>query len=243
MSKRIIAIGDIHGGLKALVQLLEKIQPTPDDQLIFLGDYVDGWSESAQVIDLLLVLREKLPCIFIKGNHDAHCESWLMGQPLNPRWLTGHGYSTIRSYDSYSAAQKLAHLEFFRNMQYFHIDEANRLYVHGGFTAANGPVYEEDNAVLTKDRTLWELARLTANRAAGHPMAYPKKLQLFHEIYVGHTPTLNYNCFEPMNACNMWNIDTGAGFYGRLSAIDVTTKEVVQTDVVMTLYPGERGRN
>ncbi|MBV7530769.1 metallophosphoesterase family protein [Chitinophaga sp. sic0106] len=240
MANRIIAIGDIHGGLKALIQLLEKLRPAPNDQLIFLGDYVDGWSESAQVIDLLMALNDELPCTFIKGNHDVHCESWLTGQPLNPRWLTGHGYSTIRSYAGYSGRQKLAHLEFFRNMKYFHIDAANRLYVHGGFTAVNGPVYEEDPGVLTKDRTLWELARAMDGGAAAY---LPKKLQLFHEVYVGHTPTLNYDSYVPMHACNMWNIDTGAGFYGKLSAIDVITKEVVQTVPVMQLYPGERGRN
>ncbi|WP_291906760.1 metallophosphoesterase family protein [Chitinophaga sp. CB10] len=240
MANRIIAIGDIHGGLRALIQLLEKLQPDASDQLIFLGDYVDGWSESAQVIDLLIRLSTELTCIFIKGNHDAHCESWLTGHPLNPRWLTGHGYSTIWSYAGYTAAQKLTHLEFFRSMKYFYTDASNRLFVHGGFTAANGPAYEDDVSVLTKDRTLWELARASDSRDKA---IFPKKLQLFKEIFVGHTPTLNYDSDVPMHACNMWNIDTGAVFYGRLSAIDVVTKEVVQTDVVKELYPGERGRN
>lgn len=41
-----IAIGDIHGGLKALIQVLNKVEVKDEDQLIFVGDYVDGWSES-----------------------------------------------------------------------------------------------------------------------------------------------------------------------------------------------------
>ncbi|MBP1223281.1 putative phosphodiesterase [Flavobacterium sp. 1355] len=45
--KRTLVFGDIHGGLKALIQLLEKIVLNQNDRLIFLGDYVDGWSESA----------------------------------------------------------------------------------------------------------------------------------------------------------------------------------------------------
>lgn len=44
---REITIGDIHGGLKALEQLIDKINVQNEDQLIFLGDYVDGWPESA----------------------------------------------------------------------------------------------------------------------------------------------------------------------------------------------------
>jgi serine/threonine protein phosphatase 1 len=35
-------IGDIHGGLAALKQVLERAPVKPADTLIFLGDYVDG---------------------------------------------------------------------------------------------------------------------------------------------------------------------------------------------------------
>jgi serine/threonine protein phosphatase 1 len=48
--KRTLVIGDIHGGIKALKQVLQKADVTKEDTLIFLGDYVDGWSESAEVI-------------------------------------------------------------------------------------------------------------------------------------------------------------------------------------------------
>jgi serine/threonine protein phosphatase 1 len=51
---RSFAIGDIHGGLKALKQLIERLKLTNDDHLIFMGDYVDGWSESAQVIKYVI---------------------------------------------------------------------------------------------------------------------------------------------------------------------------------------------
>ena len=49
-----VVIGDIHGGLRALQQVLEKGKITKTDLLIFLGDYVDGWSESPQVLDFLI---------------------------------------------------------------------------------------------------------------------------------------------------------------------------------------------
>ena len=53
---RTLVIGDIHGGLKALHQVVERANITKDDHLIFLGDYVDGWSESAQVLQYLIKL-------------------------------------------------------------------------------------------------------------------------------------------------------------------------------------------
>ena len=55
---RILVIGDIHGGLRALHQIMERAKVTTTDTLIFLGDFVDGWSESPQVIDFLIDLSK-----------------------------------------------------------------------------------------------------------------------------------------------------------------------------------------
>jgi serine/threonine protein phosphatase 1 len=46
---RTLVIGDIHGSYKALRQILERAAVTPDDLLIFLGDYVEGWGQSPEV--------------------------------------------------------------------------------------------------------------------------------------------------------------------------------------------------
>ncbi len=56
--KRILVVGDIHSGLKALKQVLGKAEVTPDDKLIFLGDYVDGWSTAVETIDFLIALQK-----------------------------------------------------------------------------------------------------------------------------------------------------------------------------------------
>ena len=96
--KRTLVIGDIHGGLKALKQVLERAAVTSTDTLVFLGDYVDGWSESAQVIDFVIALSGKQTCIFIKGNHDVWCEEWLAGGIPDPNWLMHGGIATVTSY-------------------------------------------------------------------------------------------------------------------------------------------------
>ena len=72
---------------------------------------------------------------------------------------------------------------------------------------------------------------------------YPNRLKHYKEIYIGHTPTINFNCDVPMNAINIWNIDTGAAFAGKLSAVDINTKKVFQSDKLPDLYPNEKGRN
>ena len=67
---RKLVIGDIHGGLQALIQVLERANVTKNDTLIFLGDYVDGWSESPQLIDFLINLNKTQKCIFLRS-YDA----------------------------------------------------------------------------------------------------------------------------------------------------------------------------
>ena len=56
---RTLVIGDIHGSLKALQQIIEKAAVNETDQLIFLGDFVDGWSQSFEVIQFLIELEKK----------------------------------------------------------------------------------------------------------------------------------------------------------------------------------------
>ena len=238
---RTLVIGDIHGGLKALQQVFIKAQITANDTLIFLGDYVDGWSESAQVIEFLIELDKKQPCVFIKGNHDAWCEEWLKIGKTEPRWLIHGGQATVTSYKNIK--NKIQHLEFFERMLNYYVDEQNRLFIHAGFSSMHGPAHEMYQTNYSWDRTLWEMALTMDKRIQKDSILYPKRLKIFHEVYIGHTPTTNYNEYTPMNAINVWNIDTGAAFKGCLSVLDIDTKEFWQSEPVYSLYPEEQGRN
>lgn len=240
---RTFAIGDIHGGLQGLIQLLNKIKLQDGDNLIFVGDYVDGWSESAQVIQFLIELSQKFECIFIKGNHDVWCEDWLRDGTVNSIWYMHGGKETIESYQGFSAENKEVHLQFFENLKLYHIDSENRLFLHAGFTSMHGVEKESFDSTFYFDRTLWEMALTMDDGIDEDSVYYPNRLKHYNEIIIGHTPTINYNENEPMKAQNVWNIDTGAAFTGRLSAINVETKEVFQSEAVCDLYPNEEGRN
>lgn len=240
---RTIAIGDIHGGLRALTQVLDRANVTASDKLIFMGDYVDGWSESAQVVDRLIELSESNTCVFIKGNHDIWCEQWLADGTVNDIWYLHGGKETIESYEGYSEETKQRHLDFFEAMPVYHIDEEERLFVHAGFTSMHGVTRETHRETFYFDRTLWEMALTMDKRIAKYSELYPNRLKHYKEIYIGHTPTLNYHKYQPMNAVNVWNVDTGAAFTGSLSALDINSKEVYQSDTLPILYPNEMGRN
>lgn len=240
---RTLAIGDIHGGLKALKQLLNRVALTDEDRLIFVGDYVDGWSESAGVIQNLIDLSKTNDCVFIKGNHDVWCETWLRTGKAEKIWLEHGGKSSVESYTHFSAEEKRNHLEFFEQLLPYHLDTENRLFIHAGFTSLNGVEEEISESNFYFDRSLWEMALSLDKHMDEGSELYPKRLKHYQEIYIGHTPTLNFNSERPMQAINIWNIDTGAAFYGRLSAVDIESKEIFQSETLMELYPKEKGRN
>lgn len=241
--KRTLVIGDIHGAYKALEQVLERAGLTEDDRLIFLGDYVDGWSESKQVIDRLIALKKTNDCIFIRGNHDVWCEEWLLRKEKSPVWVKHGGNETIRSYENSSLEERDRHGKFCSQMQNYHIDENNNLFIHAGFSSMHGPDKETYSSNYSWDRTLWEMALAADPNLDPDSPFYPKRLKLFKEIFIGHTPTTNYDIETPIHAVNLWNVDTGAAFTGKVTALDLETKVFWQSDVVQTLYPDEKGRN
>lgn len=236
MNARTLVIGDIHGAYKALLQVLDKVQLRENDKLIFLGDYVDGWPESALVIEHLTALSEKYLCIFIKGNHDIWCGAWLAGDEPDKTWLENRGMSTIMSYQDFDQTKRVHHAGFFSDLIDYYIDENNRLFIHAGFTSLKGPQEETFPYNFNNDRTLLETALAMNKNLSPDSVFYPKRLALFTEIFIGHTPTTKYNIEISMHSGNLWDVDTGAGKDGRLTVMDIATKEFWQSDKVHDLY-------
>ena len=240
--KRTFVIGDIHGGLRALQQILEKASVTTKDTLIFLGDYVDGWSESPQVLDYLIALGQKQTCIFIRGNHDELALHWLQNNNYNPLWFEHGGEATVLAYANIEETTKQKHIIFLLNLVNYHLDVHNRLFVHAGFTNMNGVNHEYFPKMFYWERTLWETAVALDKSLNTADILYPKRLKLYKEIYIGHTPVTKINKTTPVQMSNVWNIDTGAAFLGPLSILDIDTKEYWQSDLLPELYPNEKGR-
>jgi serine/threonine protein phosphatase 1 len=125
----------------------------------------------------------------------------------------------------------------------YHVDKENRLFIHAGFTSMHGVEKEFNTNDYYWDRTLWESARILKQVSEEKQSNIKTRLGLYNEIYIGHTPTTNYNVSEPINSVNLWNIDTGTAFEGKLTIMDINTKEFWQSDNLPSLYPNEKGRN
>ncbi|ESU29172.1 Phosphoprotein phosphatase [Flavobacterium limnosediminis JC2902] len=240
---RTLVIGDIHGGLRALEQVLERAHVTPADKIIFLGDFVDGWNDTPHVVDFLIALDKTHDCIFIKGNHEEMVLQWLSEGHDNEEWRLHGGQSTVDVYEAIHDEIKNRHIDFLSRLNDYHLDERNRLFVHAGFTNQKGVEFEYFRGMFCWDRTLWEAALSMDNTLSRKDLFYPKRMALYEEIFIGHTPVTRIGYSVPVNRANVWNLDTGAAFKGRLTIMDVDTKEFWQSKPLPELYPNERGRN
>jgi serine/threonine protein phosphatase 1 len=225
MNKRTFVLGDIHGAHRALVQVFERSGFDPEnDLLIFLGDVADGWPETRACIDELLKVHN---LVAIAGNHDEWFQEWVEGGYAEPLWLHQGGRATYEDYGRSRENVPQPHRDYLKRMKPWHqIDDV--VFVHGGFRGEH-PMTE---GMPSWDRTLWNQAL-----AQGEG-----KLTQFREVYVGHTSTTFRGYTEPVQKCEVWNLDQGAGWEGRLSIMDIETKEFWQSDVVAELYPEAAGR-
>lgn len=236
-------IGDIHGGLKALQQVIERAGVTNSDKLIFLGDYADGWSETPAVLDFLIDLSETYSCVFMQGNHEEMLLKWLKKEDDNEVWRFHGGEATVQAYRNISLPIIEKHISFLEKLNEYYIDDKNRLFVHAGFTHLKGVKFEYFRGMFWWDRTLWETAMAVDGNLSADSVRYPQRLKLYKEIYVGHTPVIRFGASAPMNFANVWNVDTGAAFTGKLSILNIDTKDYWQSDSLPHLYPNEKGRN
>jgi serine/threonine protein phosphatase 1 len=99
MTERIIAIGDIHGCAKALATLLEAIQPSQQDTLVFLGDYIDRGPDSRGVLEQVVALGERCSVVPLLGNHEEMLLAALEGGQSEVRfWMKFGGDVALAPY-------------------------------------------------------------------------------------------------------------------------------------------------
>jgi serine/threonine protein phosphatase 1 len=127
-----------------------------------------------------------------------------------------------------------SHIKLFRTAPVKYVED-NKLFVHGGIDP-NIPLEKQH-----RDTLLWDRNLLINSKIKGHNRP-DYKFTDFDDIFVGHTTTWIFNTDKPVHYAEVWGLDTGAGWEGKLTIMDIDTKEYYQSDIVSDLYPGEPGR-
>ena len=210
----LIAIGDIHGCPLTLDALLRELDPTPEDHLVFIGDYIDRGPDSKGVIDRLILLKEEFHCTFLRGNHEELMLNFLDHGDYD-LWAGNGGILTQQSYGTFGEASTIPedHVEFVR-ATIFYLDVDDFFFVHAGLlpdrTVAQG-IADGNQQIF-----LWERGHLQAEQ-----LAWEKT------VVCGHTPVS-----VPLDTEKLINIDTGCCFYthphlGTLTAVRLPEREFI----------------
>ncbi len=223
---RTFVMGDVHGAWRALVQCLNRAHFNyATDRLIVLGDVCDGWPETRKAIDELLRIKH---LIYVMGNHDYWTLEWMTRNLQKDIWLSQGGAATLLSYGGQPDAR---HRQFLGQALPYYVMN-NRVFVHAGFNP-HQPIEQQPLETLIWNRDLAYMA------LDFHFKGISVKLTEYDEVYLGHTP-IPFR--QPLFSCGIWLMDTGAGWSGVLSMMNVETKEVFTSDAVPLLYPEIPGR-
>lgn len=255
---RLIAVGDIHGHLAQLKALLEFVAPTQDDQVIFLGDYVDRGPDTPGVLDYLIEFSQKFPkTVFIGGNHDHLFINMLQYEEIIPapqrkksyqsigevpRFALGNpqiifaqngGNETFGQYGGNLENIPRAHIEFLSSCRLYHEVKVGRqtyLFVHAG-VRPNIPIENQSPEDL-----LW-LRDEFYFHGGESGNAYTDFGMGGKIIVHGHDPFLDVPGSQPFRIC----LDSGVGHdpaifddRGKLTCCDVLTRETWQVDSLLS---------
>ncbi len=220
-SKRIYAVGDLHGRYDLMLVMLERIfedfESRKDGrrcETVFLGDYVDRGDNPRLVINALMQLSSNIgSCVVaLRGNHEAALLDFIDAPVRNSAWLGFGALQTIADYgvampprrpsetdlielrDALKAAMG-EHLDFIRGLPLYRIS-GDVIFVHAGIAAGDGDTLRNEHAMMWGDG------------ASDPDRPVPGKL-----IVHGH-----YDAPSPVDRPGRICVDTGAYYSGQLTA-------------------------
>ncbi len=212
--KRTIAIGDIHGCASTLLALIHKLELTLDDEIYFLGDYIDRGPNTKGVIHTILALQQMGYHIHtLRGNHEELMMDSELGFFNFNTWIQNGGEQTLDNIgvDFFNEMPK-AYQDFFENTKLY-IENDKYIFVHAGLN------FELEDIYSDKEAMLW---------VRGFEPLQPK---LKDKILIhGHTPTPLVHILSQKGNC--YNIDGGCVYhykpgYGYLVALVLETMQYV----------------
>jgi serine/threonine protein phosphatase 1 len=218
----VYAVGDVHGCLDELLALESAIVADGRDLpvrrlIVMLGDYVDRGPASAQVLDHLIAPPPAgFGRICLTGNHDVLMLDYLEGRASLAEWMRLGAAATLRSYgidverlgQLYGSAREVdemirkavpgAHADFLRSLPIL-VEAGRFVFVHAGIRPELDLDRQSDDDLVSIRAPFYEKAHL-----------------LRKYVVHGHTPVVSAK-----REGTRIDIDTGAWFSGRLTALRI----------------------
>lgn len=206
----IFAIGDVHGCVEELEELLGMLPLKDDSTVIMLGDYIDRGPHSRRVLETLMEWRTRHNFVTLSGNHEEMLREFLDGS--NPqrvaRFILNGGSSTLADFADEHGEWVVpsAHIKFLEDLKLWH-ETDDHFFVHAGVPDI---ALKELDPIRDRDELLW-IRRSFINSTR----KWEKR------IVHGHTPV---NAVE-VSAARI-NVDTACAYGGFLTAIELPNHRI-----------------
>ena len=224
MTRTVIAstviIGDPHGMLRELEALIDKIQPVPEDTLVFAGDLLDKGPDPVGVVRFVRGLAKTFHVVLVEGNHEDKHRRFrrnLIERPETARTMLQNSpeLRTSLELDSEDIAFLDGAVETWKDQ------EGNFAVVHGGIPGnLKGPLRDlsrKEFAQVCRTRYLDQTSGkmlVLGTEKPGDPFWAQVYDGRFGHVFFGHEPFLD----GPRKFENATGLDTGCVFGGPLTA-------------------------
>jgi hypothetical protein len=147
---RVICIGDVHGCLEEVCELLRKVQYHPGDIVLFLGDLVAKGPYSVEVIRLAI----DIDALSVRGNHDHEVvrEGFNYYKQLGKYKVTAGQETKVKISDHLKIALQLSskELKWLSQLPYYiKSSDLGMLFVHAGLQSGVRLVDQEPWVMMT----------------------------------------------------------------------------------------------
>lgn len=241
---RTIAIGDVHGCLDELEELVAKVGYRPRvDRLVFVGDLVDRGPKPAAVVRYVRALSAAGDVVTILGNHEEKMLRW---------------YRRVEEERTTGAKNKMSPPPPARLAEWDALDADDRAFVaalpvvveplpgwlavHGGFDGSPRARQKPDKLLRCRyvDPVTGHMKSILANKQAPEGSVVwttlwrgPEHVVYGHAVHSRETPRVDRRTIGDRTV-ECWGIDTGCCFGGRLTALCLETRETWQVDARAT---------
>jgi protein phosphatase len=234
-------VGDVHGCLNELHQLLERLDYAPDGshpvgrRLVFVGDLVDRGPDSVGVLRLVLRMVQEGRAFAVPGNHDHKFGRWLRGHDVDMRGgLSGTAKQWERLPDSEQRELERAFsVGLGKAPTYLWLDGGSLLVSHAGLE-------ESLHGRMGRKVDAFCLFGMTTGQLIG---GVPERLDWASDysgspaVVHGHLPVR-----EALWRNRTANVDLGCVFGGELCAVRWPEGSFVRVPAGRSWWPPDGGR-